>query len=94
MRSLPAACAALAITGWAGAAEPVAPRLIWGGPGVTLLGGPSRDGKYLSYADPRTGALAIRETATGASRALWSTKVDACRHGRSGTPAGAGRPRI
>ena len=39
---------------------------------MTLFGGPSRDGRYLSYADPRTGNLAIREIATGATRALTS----------------------
>jgi TolB protein len=72
MRSLPAVCAALAVAGWAWAAEPVAPRLVWSGPGVTLLGGPSRDGRYLSYADPRSGNLAIREIATGSSRTLTS----------------------
>src|SRR5881392_401022 len=70
MRGLTAACAALAMAGWVGAVEPAGPRLVWSGPGVTLLGGPSRDGKYLSYADPRTGNLAIREIASGQSRAL------------------------
>jgi len=53
-------------------AEPVAPRLIWSGPGVTLLGSPSRDGKYLSYVEPGAGNLAIREIATGISRTLTS----------------------
>ena len=70
MRCLPAAWAALAAIAWA--VEPVAPRLVWTGPGVTLLGGPSRDGRYLSFADPRSGNLAIREIATGSSRALTS----------------------
>jgi len=60
------------MAGWVGAVEPAGPRLVWSGPGVTLLGGPSRDGKYLSYADPRTGNLAIREISTGVSRALTS----------------------
>jgi len=59
---------ALAAIAWA--VEPVAPRLVWTGPNVTLLGGPSRDGRYLSFADPSTGNLAIREIATGLSRAL------------------------
>src|SRR3954453_7675472 len=72
MRCLPVACAALAMAGLARGAEPAAARLIWGGPGVTLLGGPSRDGKYLSYADARTGNLAVRELASGVSRALTS----------------------
>lgn len=72
MRCLPAVFAALAVGSLANGAEVVAPRLVWSGPDVTLLGGPSRDGKYLSYADPRTGNLAIREIATGATRALTS----------------------
>src|SRR4051812_6354024 len=71
MRCVPVFCAALAIAGWA-AAESPPPKLIWKGPGVTLLGGPSRDGKYLSYADALTGNLAIREIATGSTRALTS----------------------
>jgi Tol biopolymer transport system component len=70
MRCLPAAWAALAAIAWA--VEPVAPRLVWTGPGVTLLGGPSRDGRYLSFADPRSGNLAVREIATGSNRALTS----------------------
>ncbi|HTM49331.1 MAG TPA: hypothetical protein VL285_11635 [Bryobacteraceae bacterium] len=71
MRSL-AAVAALCASGWAHAAESAAPRMVWSGPEVTLLGGPSRDGKYLSYADPVTGNLAVREISTGHSRALTS----------------------
>ena len=43
----------------ASAAEP-----LWNGPGVNLLGGPSRDGKILSYVDPATRNLAIRDLAT------------------------------
>src|SRR5437899_11938853 len=70
MRCCLAALAALSTAGWVVAAEPAAPRLVWSGPGVTLLGGPSRDGKYLSYVDPVTGNLAIREIATGQNRAL------------------------
>jgi Tol biopolymer transport system component len=49
----------------AGAAEP-----LWNGPGVNLLGGPSRDGKILSYVDPATRNLAIRDLTTGQSRTL------------------------
>ena len=70
MRFLPAAWAAFAAIAWA--VEPAAPRLVWTGPSVTLVGGPSRDGRYLSFADPRTGNLGIREIATGSSRALTS----------------------
>src|SRR5262249_36636036 len=47
-----------------------APKLVWSGPDVTLLGGPSRDGRYLSYVDPGTRNLGIREVATGRSRLL------------------------
>jgi Tol biopolymer transport system component len=43
---------------------------------VTLNGGPSHDGRYLSFADPATGNLAIRETATGVVR-LITTKAPA-----------------
>ena len=40
---------------------------------VTLTGGPSHDGRYVSFADPATGNLAVRDTATGAVRRLTST---------------------
>src|SRR5262245_65681804 len=76
MRDGLAAVAALSVTALLGATERVAPRLIWGGAGVTLLGGPSRDGKYLSYVDLGTGNLAVREIATGQSRALTSKPAD------------------
>src|SRR5688572_22363202 len=36
--------------------------------GITLTGGPSHDGRYLSFADAATGDLLIRETSTGAVR--------------------------
>ena len=51
------------------AAEP-----LWNGPGVNLLGGPSRDGKILSYVDPATRNLAICDLATGQSRTLTQQK--------------------
>jgi Tol biopolymer transport system component len=54
------------------AADPAAPRTWWAGPQVTLLGSPSRDGRWLSYADPVTGALAMRSLADGASRIVAS----------------------
>ena len=47
-----------------------APRTWWSGPHVNLLGSPSRDGRWLSYADPVTGALAIRSLAGGATRTI------------------------
>jgi hypothetical protein len=54
----------------ASAAEPLG-----NGPGVNLLGGPSRDGKILSYVDPATRNLAIRDLAIGQSRTLTQQKV-------------------
>ncbi|MDX1984764.1 MAG: hypothetical protein SFV51_31110 [Bryobacteraceae bacterium] len=35
------------------------PKLVWRGPNVTLLGGPSKDGAWLSYVD--SGELAVRD---------------------------------
>src|SRR6478672_6071209 len=73
MRCLPAASAAIvSLLAGTNAVGSVTPRLIWSGPGVTLLGAPSRDGKYLSYADPHTGNLGIREIAAGINRELTS----------------------
>jgi Tol biopolymer transport system component len=45
---------------------------IWSGAEVNLLGGPSPDGRWLSYVDKATGDLEIRELATGQSRRLTS----------------------
>ncbi|HYM12750.1 MAG TPA: hypothetical protein VEU62_18575, partial [Bryobacterales bacterium] len=69
VRRIGAVIAALAAAaGWcAGVDEP---RLWWSGPQVTLLGSPSRDGRWLSFADPATGALGIRDLATGSWRAI------------------------
>jgi Tol biopolymer transport system component len=47
---------------------------LWNGPGVNLLGGPSRDGKILSYVDPATRNLALRDLTTGQSRTLTQQK--------------------
>ena len=52
------------------AAGAAAPRTWWSGPQVTLLGSPSRDGRWLSFADPATGALAIRGLSDGALRTV------------------------
>lgn len=46
------------------------PRLLWVDASVTLLGGPSRDGRYFSYVDAATGDLAVREISSGRSRPL------------------------
>ena len=37
----------------------------WSGPQVTLLGSPSGDGATLSFVDPKTGDLAVRNLADG-----------------------------
>jgi hypothetical protein len=47
-------------------------RQVWTGPEVDLLGGPSLDGRYLSYVDWETGDLAIRDLSTGEKRRLTS----------------------
>lgn len=48
------------------------PRPIWTGEDVTLLGSPSRDGKWLSFADSKTGNLALRDLSTGTVKVLTS----------------------
>ncbi len=46
------------------------PHAWWSGPQVTLLGSPSRDGRRLSFADPATGALGVRNLASGSWQAV------------------------
>jgi Tol biopolymer transport system component len=46
--------------------------VIWAGPSVTLLGGPSRDGRFLSFVDPGSGNLAVRDLSSGTVRVLTS----------------------
>ena len=50
------------------------PKLVWAGPEVSLLGGVSRDGRFLSYVDPATHNLAIREISSGQRRLLTQTR--------------------
>src|SRR5437762_579051 len=45
-------------------------RRVWAGPDVDALGSVSPDGRYLSYADPTTGDLALRDVVTGKMRHL------------------------
>jgi Tol biopolymer transport system component/beta-lactamase regulating signal transducer with metallopeptidase domain len=56
------------------AADVPAPRIalrqVWTGPDVDTYGGPSSDGRHLSYVDWETGDLAIRELATGKTQRL------------------------
>ncbi|MGH9667288.1 MAG: TolB family protein, partial [Bryobacteraceae bacterium] len=66
MRRILAAVAAVAAFG----ASAGGPRAWWSGPQVTLLGSPSPDGRFLSFADPKTGALGIRDLAGGSWRAI------------------------
>jgi len=49
-------------------------RQVWAGPDVDTLGAPSRDGVYLTFRDPESEDLAIRDLATGQKRRL--TKHD------------------
>ena len=51
-------------------ASGVVARQIWAGPEVDILGGPSPDGRYLSFVDWTTGDLAIHDLATGEKRRL------------------------
>jgi Tol biopolymer transport system component len=57
--------AALLLTASLGLA---APRLVWKGAQVNTLGAPSPDGRWLSFADPATGELAVRELRTSEIR--------------------------
>jgi len=49
-------------------------RQVWAGPDVDTFGAPSRDGVYLTFRDPESEDLAIRDLATGQKRRL--TKHD------------------
>lgn len=64
----PAIAALAAAAGWCAGVDEA--RLWWTGPQVTLLGSPSRDGRWLSFADPATGALGVRDLAAGTWRAI------------------------
>jgi Tol biopolymer transport system component len=46
------------------------PRKVWADAETNLLGGPSPDGRYLSYVDPQTGDLGVRDLASGRNRRL------------------------
>ena len=61
-------CALIAAVAWC--ADPAAPRTWWSGPQVNALGAPSVDGRWLSYVDPVTGALGIRNLADGTMREI------------------------
>ena len=59
--------AALSGNGATKTSEMVA-RRVWAGPAVDTDGGPSADGRYLSFVDWETGDLAVRNLATGEMR--------------------------
>jgi Tol biopolymer transport system component len=68
---LAAACGLVASSQPSPAAEQpaiAAPRAVWQGPEVNTLGAPSRDGYWLSYVDPSSGDLAVRDLKSGAKR--------------------------
>jgi Tol biopolymer transport system component len=48
----------------------VSVRRIWAGPDSNLLGGPSLDGRFLSFVETNSGDLAIRDLASGKNRRL------------------------
>ena len=52
------------------------PRRLWTGDDVNLLGGPSKDGKLLSFVDPKTGNLALRDLGAGTVRRLTSKPAE------------------
>ncbi len=49
-------------------------RRVWEGSRVDTMGGPSLDGRYLSFVDWSTGDVAIRDLVTGESRRLTNNK--------------------
>lgn len=56
-----------------------APRAVWQGPEVNILGAPSRDGRWLSFVDSTSGDLAVRGLKSGAERLV--TRKDPARDG-------------
>lgn len=55
---------------------PRATRQAWPGSEVDAMGGPSSDGRYLSFTDWETGDLAVRDLREGTSRRLTSNAPD------------------
>ncbi len=51
-------------------APPLAVRRIWAGPDVNTEGAPSWDGRFLSFVNRATGAVALRDLASGEARDL------------------------
>ena len=49
---------------------------VWSGPGTDNSGTPSHDGRFLTYADPETGNLAIRKSSTGKTFTLTNEASD------------------
>ena len=59
---------ALVVTAWCASLQE--PRIWWSGPQVSLLGSPSPDGRRISFADPSSGALGIRDLSAGSWRPI------------------------
>jgi Tol biopolymer transport system component len=54
----------------------LATRRLWGGPGVDVEGSVSADGRFLSFLDPETGDVAVRDLETGQNRRLTNASGD------------------
>jgi Tol biopolymer transport system component len=70
-RMLGGACGVLALAAIAVSSperEGPAARLIWQGPEANVVGAPSRDGRWLSFVDPVSGDLAVRDLRAGGTR--------------------------
>ncbi len=68
--------ARLRLSASARADDAPAARRMWAAPDVDLSGGPSPDGRRLSYVDWQTGDLAVRDLVTGTSRRLTRNPSD------------------
>jgi Tol biopolymer transport system component len=60
--------AAAAFAATADKSQQASPRVVWQGPEVNTLGAPSRDGRWISYVDPSSGDLAVRDLRAGERR--------------------------
>ncbi len=56
--------------------DPATPRLVWQGDAVNLWGSPSADGRWLSFVDAPSGALAVRDLGDGSQRRIAGAASD------------------
>jgi len=68
---------ALAVVVGSAAASPPSTRLVWSDQSTNLLGGPSPDGRWISYVDPASGDLAVYDVESGEKRKLTRNAPDA-----------------